>query len=362
MAMNFFGDFDPSPGAAFCGWGWTANRIEKCGYYHRDALFLTDDFKLGAGHRGGEVRVLQAYADGGGRGRLRADASTATTYPIRGLLLGTGEDLPQNHSSTLGRLVVLDTTPAPGDLRRGAECKKRRGWYRGVMADFIGWELSTGRLDGFADRVAGLQEVYYDGVERSTNGLRVAGNLAVLGAAFGELAAYLGVHGAWDGWKAEAARFVEVDLPAVRGAVLEDVRDQQPSVVFVHELRQLIAAGEVRLRDRPRPYLFDKGDDRHGAAKPIGRVRDGVVEVIPEAALAAVQGSLRRQGRAELAVSATTLKAQLVGDGLLLGRDGRVIKPTDRGRREYEQRIYEDGGKAYVIALSASALLGDGRD
>jgi hypothetical protein len=70
------------------------------------------------------IRVLQNYADGTGRGRLKVDATTNVSRPIRGLLVSTGEDIPEHSASVVARSVVVPVPQAAKDLERGARCIK----------------------------------------------------------------------------------------------------------------------------------------------------------------------------------------------------------------------------------------------
>jgi hypothetical protein len=350
--LCFFGDFDPGSGRQYASWAWTANAIEKAGYAFRGAPFLVDDFKLELMARRGEaIRVLQLYADDQGRGRLYADTRSAPVWPIRGLLLATGEDVPQNSASSLGRMIVVDVPNRPKDLERGRRCRERRRDYPGVMADFIAHQIRSGRIDRFQERVEECTEAYYKGIEGRANDARIAGNFGALAAAGWEFAAYLGHLGVWPEWEVEFAAYQNGDLFAIRDTMLHLIGCEQPSAIFLAELRNLVAIHAVRLRGWP-----PKAMDRDERTPLIGRIADGRVEIIPEVALAEVQKSLRAQGRPELAVTKETLLEQLVAAGHLLNRKGETIRPEDTGRRLYQQRIFGEGSKTYVAAVPKAIL------
>jgi hypothetical protein len=102
-------------------WNSTANAIEHLSYRAKDALFVLDDFvPIGTQY---QVRQLQKNADQiiraqgnqSGRSRLTDVSSMQTTYFPRGVILSTGEDIPEGHS-VRGRMMIVEL--APGDIGR----------------------------------------------------------------------------------------------------------------------------------------------------------------------------------------------------------------------------------------------------
>src|SRR5262249_26037860 len=136
------------------------------------------------------VRVLQNYADRTGRGRLKSDATTNTSRPIRGLLVSTGEDVPEHTASAVARSIVIDVPQREKDLQRGVRCVTESRTYQGIPADFVQQLLAQHRLQGFANSVATLRQHYYEGIAGQQNDSRIAGNFALLAAGFIEAARY----------------------------------------------------------------------------------------------------------------------------------------------------------------------------
>ena len=106
----------------------------------------------------------------------------------------------------------------------GNRCKDECEKYSGVTADFIRWLLAEGRIEVFKRRFAELQERYYSDVAGQQNDIRIATNLALLGASFELFAEYLG--DVWPEWRQDAQRFVEEDLVAIRGEMLGEAKEQ----------------------------------------------------------------------------------------------------------------------------------------
>ena len=246
LFQNLFGDFPIAGEKAVISWASTVKRIQHEGYYFRDAMFLVDDYKPEHCRPGDATWLLQAYADSAARSRLRSDATAAETREIRGLLVCTGEDVPDHSASATARLIKIPYPVGEKDLERGRRCQQQRGNYAGVMCDFIRHIIANNRGPAFAERVAALQQRYYREVTGSDNDLRIAGNFAMLAAAFEEIADYLR-----DVWAAadEAKRmFVEQHVPALRQATLADVSDQKASRLFLSTLAVLVQQGSVRVQ------------------------------------------------------------------------------------------------------------------
>src|SRR5262249_20146367 len=116
LFQNFFGNY-PLTAGRFVTWGSTANSVQRKGYYFKDALYLVDDYKPEVIKPYDVVRIMQNYADGTGRGRLKSDTSTNSTRPIRGLLVSTGEDIPEHSASAVARSIIVAVPQIAKDLK-----------------------------------------------------------------------------------------------------------------------------------------------------------------------------------------------------------------------------------------------------
>lgn len=358
LAMNFFGNYPVSSGR-FATWSSTANYVQQQGYFFKDALYLVDDYKPEVTQRYNIVRILQTYADGTARGRLKSDATANVTRPIRGLLLCTGEDVPEHSASAMARSVVIRVPQREKDLMRGNRCVTECGNYKGVMADFIRWLLANDRTKVFAERVTTLQTRFYSDVAGQQNDSRVTTNLALLGAAFEQMAEYLS--DVWPEWSSEMQRFIEEDLLVIRGDMLGEVKQQQDSEVFLRTLGDLIRFNHVRITG-----LLSQRDADH---KPVvGRVAvvrqrrlqvdqadqdQARLEICTSLAMMEVNKCLQQQGRSLLRCTESALLQQLREDGKLLDSDGKPLdakaEATRRARLEGKQQVR-------VFAISTSEL------
>jgi hypothetical protein len=326
-------------------------------------MFLVDDYKPEVIQHYSIVRILQTYADGTARGRLKSDATANVSRPIRGLLVCTGEDVPEHSASAMARSLVIKVPQREKDLLRGNRCVAECRHYSGVMADFIRWLIANNRTNVFADRVTALQQRFYADVAGQQNDSRVATNLALLGAAFEQMAEYLS--DVWPDWEAETQRFIDEDLLAIRGDMLGEVKDQQASEVFLRTLAELIRFNNVRIDG-----LMMQGQDaapnlvvgRLAGVRPgpLGvplPVQDqGRLEICTSLALAQVNACLRQQGRTELKITESALLQQLREDGKLLDQNGEPLPPDSKPTRLLR---LEGARQVRVFAISRRELLGE---
>ena len=245
LFQNLFGDFPIAGEKGVMSWASTVKRIQHEGYYFRDAMFLVDDYKPEHCRPGDATWLLQSYADSAARSRLRSDATAAETREIRGFLVCTGEDVPDHSASATARLIKIPYPVGEKDLERGQRCQQQRSNYPGVMADFIRHIIANNRGPAFAARVRELQARYYREITGSDNDVRIAGNFAMLAAAFEEIADYL--RDVWQGADEAKRVFAERYIPELRQATVADVSDQKASRLFLSTLAVLVQQGAVRI-------------------------------------------------------------------------------------------------------------------
>ena len=127
-------------------WSSTGNAIEKKAFLAKDAIFTIDDFvgrgtpsEVSRSHRDAE-RVLRAQGNQSGRDRLTSTTEIRGAYMPRGLILATGEDIPNGHSLQ-ARCVIVSINKGATDtavlstLQEAADSDQ----LSQMMADFIMW-------------------------------------------------------------------------------------------------------------------------------------------------------------------------------------------------------------------------------
>jgi hypothetical protein len=351
LFANFFGSI-PLASGRFATWTATANYLQRQGYFFKDAVYLVDDYKPGAIPANQVTRVLQNYADGTGRGRLKVDATTNTTRPVRGLLVSTGEDIPEHSASTVARSIIVPVPQTAKDLKRGHRCMRECQNYSGIMADFLRWVLAEGEAERHAKRVENLQDWFYRQVAGQQNAERIASNFALLGAGFLAMARYLG--DVWPKWKAKAGKFLTQDLVAIRDAMVNEVKDQQGSEIFLTTLGVLLKNRRVWIEDRytavtdPSATLIGRIIDLRRPTQRTG------YQISTALAIEAVQESLRRQNRPPLGATEKALLDQLRQDGKLLDAEGDPLPA--QGTDHATQRVRVGGMRARCFIIDPKEL------
>ena len=349
LFMNFFGNFPIEIGSAVGSWSSTAMALQRQGYFFKDALFLIDDYKTDVARHKEAVFLVQNYADGSARGRLNRDSTSKASHEIRGTLIATGEAVPEHTSSSIARTVIIPVPSRTKNTVRRGRCIAQRRNYPALMASFVHHLIVQDRPRRFVERVQKLQETYYQTIAGCQNDLRIAANVALLGAAFEEFAAFLAPE--WPDHKKATRRFVETDLPAIRDAMVSAARNQQPSEVFLATLRELIGNCRVKI------LVWAPGTDTDSAVEhrpQIGKVhrrlREATVFAIStRLAMEAVQDSLRRQGSPPLAATERTIVDQLAADGKLYDQFCRPIDPQARGDRTHDAALGGSTRKVFYL-------------
>ena len=158
VLQAFWGDqFDGANLPA--NWSSTGNALEKLAFLAKDAVLVTDDFvargsryEVSRTHATAE-RLLRAQGNQTGRTRLSQKAELRHAFHPRGIVLATGEDLPNGHSLQ-ARLVYVNI--AKGAINVGTLSNLQRfaknGTLAKTMASFIKWlaaDAKNGRLSEF---------------------------------------------------------------------------------------------------------------------------------------------------------------------------------------------------------------------
>jgi hypothetical protein len=341
LCGSFFGDFPVEDGARTASWMSTANFIQSLGYLFKDTLFGIDDYKPELVRHADLLKIIQNGADGSARGRLRSDARAIVPRPIRGIVVSTGEETPQQSASSIARTVVIRVPSRDKDRDRGARCLDLRRRYPALTAAFIEHLLAEGRTALFAGRVAEYTRLYYDDIVGRQNDLRIAGNLALLAAAFAEFAEFLGE--ALPKGEDKVAWFVD-ELKSVRDEMLDEVVDQQPSEIFLVALRALASSGAIRIDGRTVGSAGDR-DHRPLVARIVASSAPGrrpLAQVSTQLALRSVQEHLRAMGKPPLALTKRASSASWPPtascSAATARRGARAQPPSRRGRRSSTAR------------------------
>ena len=125
-------------------WSSTANALEAQAFFAKNAILVVDDFVPNG--TAWQVRTLQKTADqlmrgqGNQQGRARLSDRTTLqqTYYPRGIIMSTGEDVPEGHSIR-ARMVILELSPGDINVDRLTDSQADRDQFSNAMAHYIGW-------------------------------------------------------------------------------------------------------------------------------------------------------------------------------------------------------------------------------
>lgn len=345
----FYGPFlDDS---SITSWTSTTNFIQMVGFYFKDAVFLVDDFKKGnIRDKSDFTQKLQCYADGTGRGRLNADSTTKQTRPIRGLMIATGEDIPEHEASVLARTLILECKNSKKDISKGAECLKYREYYNGVMGRFIHWFLKKD-IKNIVDAQARTNtQSFYEGIEGEQNDIRIARNLALNFTGFALFCDFMQSVGIIrDKEKSEMLDKSFSILLTVRNRQIQTVKNEQGSNIFLNTLTDLIGTGRVSIHN---PHMtrwvgqnqepVEPGDLRNMVGFEKGKgSSEPYVYINPTTAYSEVQKIISQSGGG-LSFSKEAIGKQLFDDGFLHSvEEGRTTKQVKYKNLNYRVWIFK---------------------
>jgi hypothetical protein len=137
-------------------WTSTGNAIERKAFLMKDAVMVVDDFvtrgtpnDVARIHSAAE-RLIRSQGNQAGRDRLNSQAQLKGAYHSRGLIIATGEDLPNGHSLQ-ARMVIISIEKGAVDLGylSRLQGEGRAGTLAQLTALFVQWlarKAHSGRL------------------------------------------------------------------------------------------------------------------------------------------------------------------------------------------------------------------------
>ena len=344
-------------------WSSTGNSLEVLAFAAKDALLVVDDFApegttfdVQRLHREA-ARLIRAQGNLAGRNRLRADGSLrAVKYP-RGLLLSTGEDVPNAHS-VRARILILDLPQGGMDFGKLSTCQEdaASGRYAQSMAAFLQWV--AGRHEELQERrVTRVRELRAQAQESSSAHRRTPSIVADL--AFG-LETFLGftqdlgvlskdeADELWRrGWEA---------LGRAAAAQAEHHGAVEPTGRFLELVGSAISSGRAHLASRngDTPGTPDVWGWRHDGSggswyaqgERIGWVDGRDLYLDPDASYRCAQQVATIDG---ISISARTLWKRM--------RDRELLASTDTSRGRNLARVTLQGARRKVVHLTAATIL-----
>jgi hypothetical protein len=376
LVQSFFGQAMADKRNLPAAWSSTANALERLAFLAKDALLVVDDFAptgtaadIARLNRDAE-RVLRGAGNRSGRGRMNADGSLRKTNYPRGLVLGTGEDIPAGHSLR-ARLLTLELKPGdvdPSLLTRG-QAMAAAGVFNRLLAAFVTWT---------ADRLEDLKAQFPKRKEQARAGLSVAGHARYAGTVADLLTAAevfkLFALDADAMTEAEAVAWVErvkVDLLTAAGGQAEYLATEDPTNRFFLLLATALTMGRAYVADAvdggpPEDAALwgwnANGNNPQPQGDKVGWLAGPELYLDPDAVFSAVQKLGRDQGAA-IPISQGRLWKTLRGKDLLQSQEpGRNLakKKTEGAFRRvihlHADQIFQRAGDvAFSVADHAEA-------
>lgn len=344
-------------------WSSTANALEALAYRAKDAICTVDDFvPVGTAW---QVRTLQAKADQfirgqgnqSGRSRLNDTSSMQTTYYPRGIILSTGEDIPEGHS-VRGRMMIVEIAPGEIESAKLSEGQKRRNSYPQALSNWIQW---------LAKNPDAIVRQRQNAVEMRDRNLGI-GHSRTPGI-IGELlstADLLLLYATEKKWitQAQADDLFDKASKAVADAgsrQMEYLNSADPVTAFCETIRQLLAANLAHLKTRndgipssatKYGWIEQNSAGEMTTYKSSGPLLGWVDESENVLYLdPATMVLLKRHSGGKLAITPQTLTKRL--------REAGVICRTDATRERNTVRVTLGGHVRNVLALALDQVMDD---
>lgn len=316
LALCHYGAFTDQ---TLFGWSDTVNRLELNSFLLKDAPMVIDEFvpqseplKAREMERNA-AQIVRNVGNHAGRGRLRRDLSMAVTYRPRGLVISTGELIPDGQSIN-ARLFTLEVQPDDVTMEKLRAAQAEAKHYPHALAGYLLWLAP--QWEDLAEHLPGEQREIRDRARAKLAGLhlRLPDALAQLYVGFA-----LGLRFAlevdaltpaeYEDWLARGWETLEF------GAKAQSVRveTERPTVRFLEVLTGLLIQGKVHLEHKD-----GKGRLGGGAINDelLGWYDDDWLYLLFEPTYNRIARYLRDEGSTS-PVKQRTLRKHLVEEGIL---------------------------------------------
>jgi hypothetical protein len=247
-AMGLAGAFLPAQPTD--SWTSTANSIQRLGWHLKDAPMLLDDYKAAHVKAQHVTFLLQNYGDNMARGRLDANSDVRSTFPMRCVLISSGEDQPEGEASTLARILSVPLARCEVNRERLTAIQQGAEGLHALTVDYLRWLAAGADQGGNNQRHQAIRAAILSQLEESldnaTNPGRIASNVAVLYVAWEVFTRFLAERGHWAteraaDWLLTCNREL---LGLARGQLNLTVQERY-SQLFLETLRGLVVSGRA---------------------------------------------------------------------------------------------------------------------
>jgi len=363
LALSHYGTFTDRDLSL---WTDTANRLEKTCFLAKDTLLVIDDFAPASDpYKAREMernaaRIVRNVGNRGGRGRLASDLSLRTTYRPRGLVISTGEQMPDGQSIT-ARMYTVEVRPGDVDLGRLTTAQAEAGRYPHALAGYLLWV--AGQWEHLAKTLPQLRMDLRTRLlaEMSDSHLRIPDVLTTLYLGLDLGLAYAAEVGALSDGEAQAWRERGWEaLKAGAEAQAKRVERERPTVRFLEVLADLLAQGRVQLEDRNGKGKI--GGDAANAER-LGWYDERFIYLLPGAAYNRVARFLRDEG-GHFPVKERVLRKHMDEEGYLVrGSNGRYTDVVRMGEKiQRVLRVHRNKAEPYISLPDRQASVRTGDD
>jgi hypothetical protein len=331
-ALALWGDFTPSQPTDT--WTSTGNSVQRLGWHLKDAPLLLDDYKAANVKPQQVTFLLQNYGDNMARGRLDANSDLRNTFPMRCVLISSGEDQPDGEASTLARILSVQLARRMVNRERLTFIQQHARDLHALTIDYLAWLAAGADTSGNqalhqASRAAILAQLE-DATAGATNPGRIASNVAVLYVAWETFGRFLEARGHWPAEQVRAwVLTCKRELCALARAQLHLTTQERYSQLFLETVRALVASGRAVLHTSG-----SSSQELQPGQMLIGAYDSSGTYLIAQAAYDEVCKHLRAAGR-PVGFSLRALSQLFQQDGLLQSVEppSLVVKKRINGTR-----------------------------
>lgn len=331
-AGNFWGNF----------WGLgkllaasaTANSLEVEASQFGQSMIIFDDVKqANISNITSFRRVIQNYADGTPRSRLKSDGTPIISDPILGYILMSGEDhFAGNETSIQGRGLELNITEVKKDSQIYEQLEKNSQDVNGALPYFIAF-MQRQKIKDFKEKFNEANSYYIKSLSDGENKERISYSLALLDFSMW----------CFSIWALQELNWSKLDCDELYSStrlVLSEIGNEQAlnasnlvaANVFLTTMSELISTGKFRVE-------VENSLDDNGKTNIVARAfsdQKDKIYFIPSASYAAVKETCEKMGNS-FAFSLKALAINLDRLNYLSDRDaGKLTK-----RRRYKSSNLE---------------------
>jgi len=340
-------------------WSSTANALEAQAFYACNAVFTIDDFvpqgtswQVRAYQQNAD-KIIRAQGNQAGRARLSDLSNLQQTMYPRGVILSSGEDIPEGHS-VRARLMIIDLTPGDIKVQHLTKAQNNRGKFVASTAGLAQFLCDKGI--SLQHRVDQLRDAYRDiGHSRTPNML---GRLIASAEAFLEFARNIKAisDSQFSKLKSEALHAIEAQ-GSKQHTFLEE---SDPCDMFCQAVRQIFAQGLAHMRSlsggvpigaKLVGWIQEHGDGEMPVFKSrgvcIGWINTDKNEMYVD--VTAGFNIIKKVAGSEMSLTKQTMMKRL--------KDAGKLARVDDARQRNTIRINADGHPRNVLCMSISDTL-----